>query len=241
MRIQFRPSICRTDEYFYGLVEYFDLVTRLNPSRYIFFDNLYVYDRQSYSDNSRYDLNLCKVRFDRCYKDSTFIKERTNERLGGVVQVIELNLRFDMPFDFRLLSSDFYNYWKKDDYIEFVRPSFQNYTNENMGYYAFKSLATSFFAKMLDSIYVNDIFCFKRGNKIILAYDVDNKQTNDNLDDILDYFLDAIYEMVKCTSGRFNYPLPVEAGKKIINMNDWYVNKNRNRKFKKKKYVTYVD
>ena len=238
MRISFSQIPPETKDNLFKIAAESDLVAMLNPSNKLYFDNLTIYDEQQYSDNSRYHLNLFKAKFERCYKHesevpASYVRE-------GYVQVIAVDLNFVMDFDFRLLDPSFVNYWNNDTDIDFIKPKVHDYSLPNGGYYAFRSLATSFFAKSLSLIDSNNILCFKRGKRIILAYNLLNNQTANNLDDILDNFLNGIYEMVRTTSERFNYAIPPEVGGSI-NLKDWYENRAASKKNSKRRYFYYKD
>ncbi len=239
MRIYFKPVQPNTKDNLFKIVAENDLVDMLNPSKIVHFDNVTIFDEQQYTDESRYNLNLFKARFDRCYKHESEVPA-SQTRLG-IVQVISLDLNFNMDFDFRLLSKDFTNYWNNDVDIDFIKPSVTVYNTFDIGYYAFRSLATSYFAKALSLIKTNDILCFKRGKRIILAYNLTNDATIYNLDDILDNFLNAVYEMVKVTSGRMGYAIPEERTK-TVDLETWYTDRLAKQKNKpKRKYFYYKD
>ncbi len=80
MRISFSQIQPETKDKLFKIAAENDLVAMLNPSNKLYFDNLIIYDEQQYSDNSRYNLNLFKVKFERCYKQgsevpSSYIRE----------------------------------------------------------------------------------------------------------------------------------------------------------------------
>ncbi len=239
MRINFSPIAPETKDNLFKIAAENDLVAMLNPSNKIYFDNLTIYDEQKYTDYSRYNLNLFKVKFERCYKHESEV-DASNVRLG-YLQVISLDLNFIMDFDFRLLEKNFVNYWNNDTDIDFIRPNVKVFTSFDCAYYAFRSLATSFFAKALSIINSPDVLCFKRGKRIVLAYNLLDNETANRLDEILDNFLNGVYEMVKVTSGRLNYDIPPEKTNSI-NLQDWYEERALKNKSKgKKRYFYYKD
>ncbi len=235
MRIKFSPIQPESKDKLFKIAADNDLVAMLNPSKKLYFDNLTIYDEQQYTDYSRYQLNIFKAKFERCYKLESEV-DSTNVR-SGFIQVISVDLNFDMGFDFRLLDPTFVNYWNNDTDIDFIKPNIKAISSAEVGYFAFRSLATSFFAKALSLIDSTNILCFKRGNRIVLAYNLLNNETANRLDDILDNFLNGIYQMVKVTSERMNYDIPPENGN-VINLQNWYQDRliSKNPKQKKKYY-----
>lgn len=233
MRINFLRTNNQSINYLSDIVKKNDLIARLNPSRLRYIDYFSISNIQTYSDNSRYELSFFDLYYDRCYKNSSIV----NENKSGSIKVFCLDLNFDMQFDFSLLSSNFLNYWKKNDEIDFIKPKIIEYNKNQIGQKALRSVACTYFCKMFEKIFTENILCFKKNNQIILAFNLDNYQTINNMDYILDDFLNAIYESVQSISGWID--LPPESGMQQINMQEWYDNR-RSKNKKNKKYVMYL-
>lgn len=225
MRIAFKPSLPNNENVLRKTVDDYDLIDSLNPLKVNHFTCFNIFDIQTYTDNSRYELNLFKVDFNQ--KPSNH--RDLDKARSGCIQVIRLDLNFDINFNFELLSPRFADLWNNDIDTNFIRPhGYCPASRDNISYYVFKSIASNYFAKALNLISSNNIICFKYNRKIIFAYNLCDQNTINNLNDILDYFLDAIYELVNICIARLNLTdIPEEAGRVNVNMQDFYKKKRK--------------
>lgn len=226
MRIVFKPIEPTNQNTLSNIVSKYDLIDNINPIYQNHFNHYNISNIQTYTDESRYLLNIFRVNYDRII-DQGFNLPKL--KTSGLIQVVYLKLQFDFDFNFELLSSHYFDYWKNDLNINLIRPHFYSNASKDLGYFIFKSLTTSFFSKMLNEIKTNNIVCFKKFDEIILAYNLENQDTINNLNDILDYFLDAIYEMVKISHAKLNFSIPEEKGLINIRMDEWYNKKRKNK------------
>lgn len=108
--------------------------------------------------------------------------------------------------------------------------------SKDMTFNSFNSLATSYFANIVNLLDTNNIMCQKKQNKIVLAFALDSiSRANTNL--ALDNFIDAIYEMVKVTSGRGNFEIPINQDRVEINIADSYAKRRIRNTFKRKGFA----
>ena len=236
MRIKFEPCQLANIKDKYPLINDFDIVLNVCPMQYLAFDNVYIDCMDSFSDNARYNLDIYDIKFNRKYANESYLTGLNLIR-NGTIRVFELSLNFLMDFDFKLFNDSYVDIWQNNLDIKTLKPLVLSYTHEKLGYVAFNSIAPSYLIKMLDVLDTNYIMCQKKDNKIICAFLVDTV-TDANTSLALEYFINAIYEMVKATSGRYNYDLPEATGQKIVNMKDWYENRRKNKtKYKNARFI----
>ncbi len=237
MRIVFKPIQQSNINERYLTLNDFNVVDKVFPSYYHCFDNLKINWLDSFSDHSRYFLDIYEVTCNRCYSSQQASYAFANLAHNAKIMVIELTLNFDFNFDFKLFNEHYVDIWNNDLNIKLIKPLITTSFNDKQSpYLAFRSLATSYFVKILN-LFSTNIMCEKQDNKIILAYLVNDN--NDQLDMILNWFIDAIYEMVKSFSGRLEHPLPKIVYQNKVNMKDWY--DKRRKEHKKKKEISTLN
>lgn len=243
MRIKFTSVNPSSEFQLIDTARKYDIVQQVYPSLAMSFDNLIISDIQSYTDNAKYFLNIYEVNFNRCYANNSVVCEHSAFIKQGKIQVFELNLNFNMDINFRLFQDYFVDYWKNDVNIKLIKPLVETYNTLDIAYYGFKSLFTSDVAKMVEILKNSkNMMCVKRGNKMIFAYAVDSQYTYSKRNDLLELFLNGVYEMVKVTSGRGNYIVPEDSVKKDISMQQWYdIRREKNKSNSKNKYVFVAD
>ncbi|MGL4951740.1 MAG: hypothetical protein ACRC4L_02005 [Mycoplasma sp.] len=221
MRISFKLTQSSNILYLKEDVKYYGIINRLFPSPDIAFEDFDLENLKTYTDDSRYILNLYKVNFERKFANE---KKAITENFisKSSIQVFHLNLNFDMDFEFELFNKSFVNYWKSDIEIETIKPLVFRCGSMDSPYFAFRSLATSFFAKMVRMLKTNNIMCIKKDNKIFFAYALDHKCDEAKTNDLVKLFANAVYEMVKVTSGRGNYEIPESVRYNIIDIEEDY-------------------
>lgn len=230
MRIVFKPIQQSNINERYLTLNEFNVVDKIFPYYYHCFDNLTINWLDSFSDNSRYLLDIYEVSCNRCYSSKQASYD-LNLAHDCKIIVIELTLNFDFNFDFKLFNDSYVDIWNNDLNIKLIKPLITTSFNDKQSpYLAFKSLATSYFTKILNLLGRN-IICEKRDNKIIFAYLINNK--DDQLDIVLNLFIDAIYEMVKSFSGRLENPIPEIDYQNKINIKSWYDQRRKKHKCKK--------
>lgn len=229
MRIKFLPiSPVNSSQIKYDILN-FNVVNRLYSYRSHFIDEMKVSTIESYSDNSRYILNICKASI-------TF--EEKGKKITSYFSFIEMQTLFNLPFNFDLFRDDFVNYWQKDFDIGIIKPLILSSGSEsnNLGILGFRSLATSFFAKIPEILNNSgDIVIKKNGDKIIFAFPID-KYSLSKMDILIETFINAIYELIKNTSSRQLYYLPEINYSIKVNLGDQYKKERKRNRFKKKSY-----
>lgn len=241
MRIKFNPVKPMSEFQLIDTVRKYDIVQQVYPSLAMSFDNLVITDIQSYTDDAKYFLNIYEVNFDRCYANNSMTLSNPDLIKQAKIQVFELNFNFNMDISFRLFQDNFIDYWKNDSNINMIKPLIETYNTLDIGYHGFKSLFTSYIAKMLEILKSNKyIMCVKRGNKLIFAYAVDTEYTYWKRNELLELFLDGAYEMVKVTSGRGNYAVPEDKNMKNINLQEWFDNRRDQQKHRNKKQYVFI-
>lgn len=228
MRINFEPCELASVADKMKVVANFEIVSSVCPMYYLAFDNYQITCMDSFSDNSRYFLDVYDVLFTRKYANDSSSYMVDGLIHGGVIRVFDISLNFNLDFDFKLFNDQYIDLWSNNLDISLIKPLITSYTNSKIGYTAFNSIATSFFMKIVELLDSQNIMCRKIDNRIILAFLVTPE--NDGQTDVcLECFLNAIYEIVKTTSGRFNYEIPDPNGLKVVNMKDWYDNRRKNK------------
>ena len=238
MRINFEPCKLANIVEKNKIITSFEIVSTVCPTNFLAFDNFQITCIDSFSDYSRYLFDVYDVEFDRKYANNSSSYYYQDLIHNGVIRVFDMTLNFDLDFDFKLFNDQYIDLWKNNLDISMIKPLIISYTNSKLGYIAFNSIATSFFVKLVELVNTSNIMCKKIGNHIIFAYLVDN---NNDLEtySCIECFVNAVYEIVKSTSGRFNYEIPEVTGSKIVNMKEWY--DNRRKKQIKSKNIKFLD
>ncbi len=151
-----------------------------------------------------------------------------------------MRLMFDLPFNFICFRNDYANYWGRDTDIATIKPLIYTAGSEHrtVAIAAFRSLASSFFRRITDRIgEENNLVIFKNGTSIVVGFTL-NKQTEKEIDYVVENFADAVYEMVKSSSVYGYYELPdIDYQVKVTLEHQYKVQSRRNRHAKKKTKV----
>ncbi|MGL4951201.1 MAG: hypothetical protein ACRC4M_05240 [Mycoplasma sp.] len=238
MRISFRQIQQEDPCYLERITKYYNVHRHVFPCYEYAFDNIEAYDIHSYTDDAKFNLNVYKIKMDRCYKSQAIAIER-NLVTSGDIQVFEVEMNFNMDIHFRLFDPTFVNYWRSDIEIMNIKPLVTSFSTMDIAYHAFKSLATSSFSSMVKLLDTKRMMCMKKDNKMIFAYSLYQPTDQNKTDQLLNHFLNALYEMVKVTSGRGNYQTPDNARYVTVNMKDAFDKRRARNSTRTQKPLTF--
>lgn len=208
MRIPFYKKENTPELKLIEIIQEYDIVKQTYPSLAMSFDNIEINDIQTYTDDSRYILDIFEIDLNRCYNRQSEVEHNNEYIKNAKIQVFSIKFNFNMDISFKLFQDNWANYWhalKDDINIHFIKPLVDSFGSVDLGYFIFKSLFTSYIVKMLDIIKNNNLMCVKQNDRLIFAYGVENNNVYNSRNHLLDLFLDAIYEMVYVTSSRGYY------------------------------------
>ncbi|MGL4947961.1 MAG: hypothetical protein ACRC42_01065 [Mycoplasma sp.] len=225
MRINFEPIQPEDKEYLKKITEHYDLISDTFPSFVFPYDNLSIYNVKSYTDYSKYLLNVYKVHVERMYANKTSVT--TNLKTQSDIQVFEIEFNFNLDTEFKLFSKKFINIWPNDTDIDIVRPVTIPLRASSLSHLIFKSSATSYFAKMARHLTTNNMTCVKKDNRLIFAYSVDDQDDFYKRDDLLELFLKAVYEIVTIASVRESVKIPDDIFYEKYDIEEHYNNRRR--------------
>ncbi len=123
-----------------------------------------------------------------------------------------------------------------DNNVDIIKPSIfvKGSDERTLAIAAFRSIASSFLARITERIGFNknNLVIFKKGNAFVVGFNL-NKQTAKAIDEVIENFVDAVYEMVKATYGYGLYQLPDINYQIPVNMAQQYASmKKKNSKNK---------
>lgn len=221
MRIKFNPIKPANSQYIINDINDFNIPELLFFHHLTQDEKIILTYLQSYSDHCRYDLHIVKG-------FAPFIGK--NKIINAPFCFIELKTLFEIPSNFILFRDNYVNYWGRDSDINIIKPYIIVAGNEerHIAISAFRSLATSFFRRITEIIGVDNLIIVKKNDKFVLGFRL-NHYLDSKLDIIIEYFCNAIYEIVKATEFYGYYEIPEIDYKVKVNMADQYkLTKQRN-------------
>lgn len=110
MRVTFKPKDLDNIKDIYETIAIFNIADKVFPPLLRSFDNVTINNLESYTDLSRYDLNVYELNLNRCYTNNEFAQTNNSLIKNANIQVFELTLNFKMDITFELFRKDYVDY-----------------------------------------------------------------------------------------------------------------------------------